>query len=277
MESSKRALVKSFFNPNWPDLGILSSYGRWAGVNWVWAEELTIFHAVFSITIPILLVNLMFPARQLQTWVSKRVLAALSLVLLLEVLAGLFLFPYNPPPAQYLMAILAVVGLVVLGKKLPHPLLGNREIRVPRALRFSLLGALWTLGFFLIAWELPQTGIPPSSTMSVMIVYAALVCYFLMRMSGNGRAWSEVHQLATIAGALSFFIALAPLQEFNRAASKNTTGMGFVALAFIAFLAYLALRIKRRQPPSLGRYCMNCGTAALSRENFCHECGAKLL
>jgi hypothetical protein len=28
-------MVKSFFDPNWMDLGLLGSYGRWAGVNWV--------------------------------------------------------------------------------------------------------------------------------------------------------------------------------------------------------------------------------------------------
>jgi len=31
-------MVKSFFDPNWMNLGILGSYGRWLGVNWVWAE-----------------------------------------------------------------------------------------------------------------------------------------------------------------------------------------------------------------------------------------------
>jgi hypothetical protein len=45
--------TKSWFNPNWPDVGILGTYGRVLGVNWVWAVELTIYHAVFSIAIPI--------------------------------------------------------------------------------------------------------------------------------------------------------------------------------------------------------------------------------
>ncbi|MCD6244170.1 MAG: hypothetical protein J7J65_02910 [Candidatus Korarchaeota archaeon] len=42
-------MTRSFFCPTWPDLGILAEYGRWIGVNWVWAIQLTIFHAVFSI------------------------------------------------------------------------------------------------------------------------------------------------------------------------------------------------------------------------------------
>jgi hypothetical protein len=58
-------MVKSpFFNPNWVDLGILGSFGRWMDVNWVWAETLTVYHAVFSITIPIVLVELAYHERK---------------------------------------------------------------------------------------------------------------------------------------------------------------------------------------------------------------------
>jgi hypothetical protein len=52
-------MVKSFFDPNWVDLGQLGVYGRWAGVNWVWTISLMIYHAVVSIAIPILLVELL--------------------------------------------------------------------------------------------------------------------------------------------------------------------------------------------------------------------------
>src|ERR1700738_3153424 len=48
-------VVTSWFNPYWPDLGILASYGRAFDTNWVWAVELTVYHAVVSITIPIVL------------------------------------------------------------------------------------------------------------------------------------------------------------------------------------------------------------------------------
>ncbi len=50
-------VVKSFFDPNWVDLGILGIYGRWMGVNWIWVLHLTIYHAVASVTIPIILVK----------------------------------------------------------------------------------------------------------------------------------------------------------------------------------------------------------------------------
>ena len=61
-------MAKSFFDPAWMDLGQLGTYGRWGGVNWVWSVQLTIFHAAFSIGIPMLLVTLMFPARRSSGW-----------------------------------------------------------------------------------------------------------------------------------------------------------------------------------------------------------------
>lgn len=54
-------MVKSFFDPAWMDLGILGTYGRWLEVNWVWTVELIIYHAIFSIGIPILITTLVFP------------------------------------------------------------------------------------------------------------------------------------------------------------------------------------------------------------------------
>jgi hypothetical protein len=54
-------MVRSFFDPGCQDLGQLAFYGRWMGVNWIWSIALTIFHAVVSISIPILITELLFP------------------------------------------------------------------------------------------------------------------------------------------------------------------------------------------------------------------------
>src|SRR5579883_1953994 len=38
-------------------------YSVWLGTNWVWALNLTIYHAVISITLPLILLSLLFPRR----------------------------------------------------------------------------------------------------------------------------------------------------------------------------------------------------------------------
>src|SRR3989475_6961954 len=53
--------VKTMFDPNSPVVGVLGSYGHWAGVNWVWTMWLTIFHPAFSIAFPIFLVEWKWP------------------------------------------------------------------------------------------------------------------------------------------------------------------------------------------------------------------------
>jgi len=151
--------VKSFFNPYWQDVGALGAYGRWAGVNWVWTFELTIYHAVVSIAIPILLTGLLFPARRDKPWVGRKTLITLGVLLLAEVVVGAlffggaprwwteaapyfavqailplmispttamslpvigFTYPYYPAAWLYLATVLVVIGLVVLAKKLPR-------------------------------------------------------------------------------------------------------------------------------------------------------------
>lgn len=57
------------------DLGILGVYGRWLEVNWVWSEWLIIYNAIFSIVIPITLVELSYPNRRNERWLNDKKLA----------------------------------------------------------------------------------------------------------------------------------------------------------------------------------------------------------
>jgi hypothetical protein len=66
-------------------------------------------------------------------------------------------------------------------------------------------------------------------------------------MSGNGAAWSAKHQLGLASGMLGFFILLAPLTEADRNAPDDKTGMVLVALQFVVFLLYAALRVRRHE------------------------------
>jgi hypothetical protein len=59
----------SLFNPELFDAGELG--GRALGVNWVWTEWTLGYHAVWSISIQILLVELLFPARRAEPWLGR--------------------------------------------------------------------------------------------------------------------------------------------------------------------------------------------------------------
>ena len=102
-------MTASWFNPAWPDLGALGVFGRWLGVNWVWAVELSIYHAVVSVAVPILLVELAYPGRRGESWLGGWWLRVVALTFSLDVILGLFLFirvtGYTPHPAEMLFAL----------------------------------------------------------------------------------------------------------------------------------------------------------------------------
>src|SRR6476619_1426145 len=72
-------VVQSLFNQHYPGLDFLGYYGHWLGVNWVWAQFIVPYHAVFSIAIPIVITELLFPERRDRPWVSTRGLLGATL------------------------------------------------------------------------------------------------------------------------------------------------------------------------------------------------------
>lgn len=236
---------KSFFDPNWADVGILGSYGRWAGVNWVWSVELTVYHAVFSIAIPILLASLAFPERRAEPWVGPRALKILAGLMAADVVLMHFaITPYRPPWPLIVLAVLAVLGLAQLARRLPAPAAGPSDVAAPRARRFWLAGFLATVAFFLASWALPNL-IPAPATLLLLLGLPWVVWRGLRALTRGWHAWSAPHQLALAAGALSFFIALAPLIEMDRTRTDNPAGQTLVGVAAALALVWLARRVGR--------------------------------
>jgi len=194
-------MVKSFFDPNWTDLGILGTYGRWAGVNWVWSIELTIYHAVISIAIPISIVELIFASRRSDTWVGRRGLTILSVLFVADVAFGYFLLTtYRPGAIPYFLTVAVVIALILIAWRLPHQALTPKAVIVRHPFWFWLTGFLGTVSFFLIFWGLPRTVLHPGLTILISIGLMTLISWVVIRMSGKGAAWTEMHRLALVAG-----------------------------------------------------------------------------
>jgi len=242
-------MCKSFCDPGWMDLGPLADYGRWLGVNWVWVFELTIYHTVFSIVIPIALVNLLFPSRRHNRWMPSW---GLWVLLALWILNGVIIFcqisEYRPP-ARYLWVTLAVTaGLFVLAWRLPRRELSPRpnpkQACRPRLL--LVLGLAGTAMLFALVWLLPHTEIHPALVIPAMVLLVAFFVWALPTLAARP-GFSDKHRLALISGALGFFILLSPLQEWDRARPDNTAGMSVVGLATLALLLCLGHRIRQRR------------------------------
>lgn len=240
-------MVCSFFNPGWVDLGSLATYGRWLDVNWVWAVMLTIYHAIFSITIPIVLVELAYPERRNERWLGSRKLTAVFVLLMSDVVLGFLLFAfylqYWPPIPQYFLAVLVMILFGYAGYRLPAEWGTNGRKPLPRAFALWAIGAVaafvFFFGFYLVHALIPlwQIGI---------LFGPALVLFFGKLLTRY--AWkepSEKHRFALATGALTFFIVFAPLQELDKSRTDNPAGMSLVGLAFLIGLVLLGRRISK--------------------------------
>jgi len=245
---------KSFFDPRWMDIGVLGSYGRWLGVNWIWTMELTAFHAVVSISVPILLVTMLFYGKRAQPWVSDRGLYyAWAGFLFIISFCFLLITPYRPPAAQYIIAALVATALVLGAWKLPHPfpwesLLGGatRQAGSPSVRWFMGFGISWTVGLFFFSWIFVWLA-PAAVTGLLMMSFFLISGLLLVWKSGRGREWDARHQCGLASGALGFLLGLAPILELAPGAWPNkNAGMTAAAIAMVLFLVWLNRRVSRR-------------------------------
>ncbi len=205
-------MVRSFFDPNWMDLDNLGVYGRVFGVNWVWTEHLTIFHALISIAASITLVEILYPGRRGGSWIGKRGLIWNVIAFAASLPIGALLNPYDAPDAWLGACWLAIAGLVLAAWRFSEKAGIAGVVKVPRPARFFWTGFLGTFGqFFFIYAAAERTNIPFLLTMILLALYDLFFLWLILRWNGRGEAWDDRHRLALICGALSFFLILGPL------------------------------------------------------------------
>jgi hypothetical protein len=251
-------VITSWFNPYWPDLGKLAYYGRVFDTSWIWAIELTIFHAVVSITIPILLTELLFPKIAGRPWLKKRGMLGFSIWLSVISLVQLIFFGfllfrkqgYLHPPFMYAGAIVMVVGFAWLGlhARKPEQITTYPNARsTPGLWKLRLLGFAVTLAFFFTSWVLPNVFAIPLIPCLVLVLIVALSVWAVSNWA-KIPGWGAQHHLALATGVISFLVLLGPLSEFvTHPARKNTTGMTIVNLTFLVGLILLARVVATRE------------------------------
>jgi hypothetical protein len=244
-------MVASFFNPDWVDLGALHGFGRALDVNWVWAVELTIYHALFSVTAPVLLVELMYPDEKAVPWLSGRGFKVASAVLLLDVFGGLALFGamlhYYPPAPQYLLFIGVAAFFVRAAHRLPGDWLrrGTRPTRRP--LYYAALSLVTALVSVLIFGALPNVSTAAYMPLVVSASGVLLVWSVINHLRGyDWRKARRSHLLGLVSGPVLLLVAATPIQELDASRVDDTSGMMLVGAAFLALLGYLWFKVRAR-------------------------------
>jgi hypothetical protein len=232
------------------DLGILGVFGRWLGVNWVWAVELTLYHSIISITIPVMLVELIYPDRAGESWLSAKWFRIVSGLLMADVIIGLFLFAtlsgFWPPFPQYALMVIATVTFVYLAKRLPsdYARRGTAPLRKPRYYLVLTIIAAFTCG--VIFWVLPNALQFPLAPLLVIIIGSIVVIGYIRYLTSHD--WTSVtplHRFSLVAGSLAPLILSSFIQEFDKSRVDDTSGMALVGVIFLLGLVMMQRILKK--------------------------------
>jgi hypothetical protein len=235
--------TKTFFDPQSSVVGALGSYGHFAGVNWVWAFQLTIFHSLFSIGLPILLIGLLFPTTRGERLVGDRGLLELFLLFLATAGIMFVLFDRSYTPSATLLLLFGgiVLVLVLIAFRAPStwstPSAALQRARLPKV---AIVGGLFVWSFFAINWILPAFIPFPILLIGLELGLCGAAGWAVLRNieSGNPR-----DRLALAAGMLSFLVVLSMIE----------TIIGDVlAILATAGVFYLLFSLYRRTDPRRG-------------------------
>ena len=231
--------------------------GRAFGINWVWTMWTVGYHIVWSISIPILLAELLFPTRRSEPWLGKTGLIVVSLLYVLGALAlaAIYRFAVAPdfelPVALNLIAALVAILFVILA--LRRPIEKSVELSHETAENVSspwivgLLGLLMA-GLWFGLLDLPhflRTGV---WVFIPIVLGIALVAGFvsLIRSWSNHRSWSDLHRLALVFGPL---IVSTLCGIFRVTAGSRLDQFGVIVFGMIAMILLVLLerRLQSRE------------------------------
>lgn len=247
--------LQSMFNPNLFNAGLVG--GTVLGVNWIWVEWTIGYHIVWSIAIPILLTELLFPARRTEPWLGRAGLSVAGIVYAVGAVALSAIFRLVVAPDFRASAILLIgAGVVAAGLAALALLWPVSQAETTPAGSVPNVRSPWLVGLVTFvaaaAWfallDLPhmfRSGalvlVPILTELALAAGFAALI----RRWSGSDHASMDLHRLALASGALlvsmlvGFFFVTAgnPIDQL---------GQGIASIATIALLALFAWRLHQR-------------------------------
>lgn len=237
--------ARAFFDPASRSLGPLASYGRVAGVNWIWSLDATLYHAVFSVALPILLTYQLFPDSRRERWLGKRALWTVSVLFGLSAWVFLAAGHKYPVPRVYIAGCCALMFLLGLMARrgFRSPITNSSRAAVsPR--RFAILGFAAAASLLLHIYVVPNLVHSSVLILAILGVLVLAVGRALVTWSAYG-AWSKTQQCGLLAGALGFYGFLAFFHAFNPSRTYDATGMSVVGVITLIGLTWMWKRAGR--------------------------------
>lgn len=241
-------VLGTLFNREYLGLGLLE-YG-WMpqlGTSPVWAGYVIGIHSIWSILIPIVLTEHLFPKCAARPWLRIPGTVVVALMYLLGTavvgLGNYYTYRFFPSPAQLLTVVVLASACVAAGL-LVRPSRGRgHDGRVPAT---GVLAAVALLGgsVFILIQEIGP--VPVGATLAIMAV-AVVATVATLGVASRRAAWSTRHTLGAASGALATYGWAGFLVQFS-VHGFSTTGL-IAQLVFVAIAgALLALCWRRIRP-----------------------------
>ncbi len=244
--------VHTFFIPSGNPVGLLGSYGRFLGVDWIWAIGISIFHAVFSIGLPILLLSIAYPERSRERLLGRKsaslVLGIYAIdIIVLNIVVNSARPLAAPTIGDYVFFLGVAVLLVIIARILPGEWLSGKGENKQGKKKLFVLGALvfplYSFNAFLSPIINGRYGIPPLLDAIFFILGNLLIMVAMARlMPGKD---NRVHKFALAIGLITPLFVWAELVQVLGIARIITV------VSIIAFVFLLKLRNLVKKPISL--------------------------
>lgn len=235
------------------------TYARSFGVNYVYFLWALIYEPVFVVFLPVYLVELIFPERKHETWLSKAGLIVVCIFFVLGAYLAWFSWTqiarpkvfhipaYNPPLVAVIIAVVAMAVLIFIS----FSLLKDKHVN-PVPLKpwnpwlLGIAGALWAVilyGIVVLAFgDFP--GFPPIAALGIGVLLI-LIALLLIPRFADDLHWQSNHVYGLIYGTMIGSMLIGFI-GFWGPPNKDLYFKIIVNIIAIVWMIPLGLKIKRR-------------------------------
>ncbi|RJL35782.1 hypothetical protein [Bailinhaonella thermotolerans] len=258
-------VVQAIFHPqaveaaSWGAAG-----GRVLGAHVTFTLAVLVYHAIWSITLPILLCDLLFPGSRSRPLLGRTGLAVMAAVLLagltlVAVLVRVRIAPGHPTPVARSLGVALAVGVLCLiavrfpsrGRRRPLPPGGGSGISGtagPAAPWVISLASAAAGSAFLLALMVPIAFDPRPLPEPVSVAAAVVIAIVALAASRRAGHWSDRHRFALAGGLLPVPPAIGLVQAALHGYGTPGDRAGLVALLAATIILLIGIHAKGFSP-----------------------------
>ncbi len=248
-------VFQTCFNPHF--VGYLDVYGRWLGVNWYWSEFIIGWHAIWTVSVPILLTELLFPAYQHRPWLGRFGLVVTGVICILSCTLNILIYYYYvthdfmASPILLACTVLVIVALVGLALFMPT----RSRVSAPQntvslwlvGLVVFLVGVYW-LGIH--EFISPTFPIPALVMIVVGVLLVVAIAVLINRWSAQASKRQNAYLQTLVTGALlaGALVGAKIVQDGNLV---DQLGQAALVVILVVFLVIWNWRLYTRNTASM--------------------------